>query len=159
MSILLILAGDCCAAQNNSLEFVQPHYFMKHVVAAEYKTTFEQFYKNFTQNLKTIKPEQKARVLQEVRELACNNLAVKHPVWSNALKPYNYFERSNTKMLNAQECTQVRSFLTRYGVYEQFLKEQAQQHASFWHKVKSYSKNVGQQIVQWTGSIRRTIGA
>jgi hypothetical protein len=147
---LLFVLGvlESYALETRSLEFVAPDYFMKNIVAAEDRTAFEAFYQNFISQVKLMTNEQKAKVLQEIRDSACNNLAIKYPQWSQELKPYNYFERSDKKMLNAQQCVQVRSFLTRYGLYEKFLKEKAQQQASFWCKIKSYTKDVGQQLAQ-----------
>ena len=61
--------------------------------------------------------------------------------------------------MNAQACTQVRSFLTRYGVYEKFLQDKAQQQATVWHKINSYTKNIGNQVAHLTNAIKRTFGA
>jgi hypothetical protein len=145
-------------AHATTLSFLAPDYFMT-IVAQEDQEAFKHFYRNFMGSLKTMKAAQKAKALEEVREFACNNLAVKHPLWAQELKPFNYFERSNKKMLNSEQCVQVRSFLTRYGVYETYLKDKAQQHASLWNKVKSYTKNIKNQLAHLTNSIKRTFWA
>lgn len=143
----------------SALSFLSPNYFMASIVLQEDQEAFKYFYKNYTERMKTMNREQKTKALRELREFACNNLAIKHPLWARELKPFNYFERSNKKLLNAQECTQVRSFLTRYGVYEKFLQDKAQQQATVWHKIKSYTKNIGNQVAHLTNAIKRTFGA
>jgi len=150
---------ECRAVQTRSLEFVAPDYFMKHIVASEDHGAFKTFYEKFAKEIKLMNGEQKAIALKKVRDGARNNLDIKHAQWAQSLEPYNYFERSDKKMLKAPQRKQVLSFLTRYGIYENFLTQKAQKRGSLWCKIKSYTKDVGLQVVQWTGSLKRTFGA
>ena len=143
-----------CQNTSSSLSFLDSNAFVTSVVAPENQQAFKAYYQTFCTNLNSKKPEQKAKELQDIRELACKNLEIKHPQWAAALKPYNYFERTE-KSINVAQREKARKFLTLYGAHEQFLKEKAQEKASFWYTVKSYTKNVGRQISQWAGSFRR----
>lgn len=161
---LLFVLGvlESYALETRSLAFVAPNYFMKNIVAAEDRTAFEAFYQKFTEKVKKMKSDEEAKVIRGVRTVACNNLMIKHPQWSKAIaafEPYNYLELSDKKMLNEHERKQALSFVTRYGIYEEYLKQKGQKHASFWHQIKSYTKDVGQQLAQLGSSIRKTIGA
>ena len=151
-------------AHASSLSFLSKDYFMQSIVPQEEHEAFGHFYKNFMTPIDTMKPEHKAKTIQEVREFARNHLEIKHPLWFKELKPFNYFERSNTKTFSAQERAQVRSFLTRYGIYEKFLESKAK--PTIWNNIKSYAKNIGSyaknignQLAHVTNSIKRTFWA
>lgn len=143
-----------CQNTLSPLSFLDSNAFMLNVVAPEDQQAFKAYYQTFCTNLNKKKDEQQAKELQELLTWACKNLETKHPKWASALKPYNYFERTE-KNIDVAHRDKVRSFLKLYGVHEQFLKERAQEKASFWHTVKSYTKNVGRQLAQWTNSFRR----
>lgn len=145
------------ATQSSSLEFINKDYFINTIVAQEDKTEFAKFYGTFRDRLMAMNPVDKAKSLQNIRKVACNHLEIKHPQWDSMLKPYNYFERSDKKMLNAKICSEIRSFLVRYGLYEQFLQDKAKKQASFWYQVKAYTKEMKQQVAHWAGSIRKMV--
>lgn len=127
--------------------------FSQRMVPSEDRLAFNSFYQEFIAGLKKISPAKKNAELQHLRELARCSLEVKHPEWSMQLKPYAFYERDEGVGQESQ-LRSIRIFLTRYALYEEFLKNKALEHAGMWHKFKSYTKHVGSKMVNWFDSLR-----
>lgn len=123
--------------------------FIARVVALEDQQSFKPYYQDFIVSLKKLSPAKRKVDLQVLREHARCSLEVKHPEWAQSLKPVAFYEREE----NNYDIREVRTFLTRYAVYEQFCENKALEHATLWHRVKSYSKHVSSKVTGWVNGL------
>ena len=117
--------------------------FLVQIVAVDDREEFTHYYQQFIATRKrTALPERK-RYMRAVHERAMCDLEVRQCTWARELQEYIH-------ILQTLECADqkmILMFLTRYGMYLEFLKQKALQHASTWHKVVSYTQNVRNKIV------------
>ncbi len=134
-----------------SFDFIDSTFdgFSKRIVTAEYQTEFKNYYTNFMKKIDLIGKNslvKKNTELCRLRNLAFYSLENKHPEWALQLKPYALYEKDEADAANKQSRS-IRIFLTRYAVYEEFLKNIAQERAGVWYRLKSYTKHVGSKVV------------
>lgn len=150
----IILASMQCV---HTLDFISKDFekFITTVVAKEYQKDYTEYYTRFKKtlhNLGKTSVVKKNATVRRLRELACCNLENKHPDWAQQLKPFEPFEKDEKKS-NEDQLKSIRIFLKRYAVYEEFLKNRAQERASTWYRFKSYSKRVSSKVATFlTGS-------
>lgn len=146
----LSLLVMCVTLQGKKIEtdfnFIDTRFddFVTRLVPQEDHQSFSFFYQNFLENQK----ENKFRknYLSQLRTNAHCSLSVKHPLWAKSLEPYigHVFKRKRT-----DDMSEIRTFLVRYGVYEEFLKQKALRHASVWTKMKSIGRNMKMKVAGW----------
>lgn len=151
--MLLCLISNGGVALINSFDFIDATLedFNNRVVPAQERTDFTTFYNGFIRNLESLAPAKKRVELQRVRELGRSSLEVRHPEWANQLKPYAFYERDE-KVCQEKELASLRTFLTRNGVYEEFLKTKAFDSAGMWNRFKSYTKHTTAKMTNWVSS-------
>lgn len=130
--------------------------FVHRIVDLEDRHAFIVFYEDFVQKQKQRKIKNEKKWKQEVDrilELGRNSLEVKHPVWAQQLQAY-----SDTTIfpLASNDNDRVSLFLFRYGAHEEFLRKKAAKQNSIWTKTCSYGRDVGNTIVSWFGSWKRS---
>lgn len=118
--------------------------FLERVVALDDQKDFKTYYQEFISSLKSLSPIKRKTELQKLRENARCSLEVKHPEWAKSLQPLAFYERNNDENFDG-----IRTFLTRYALYDEFCKNKASAHASMWFRFRSYSKHVTTKVTGW----------
>lgn len=129
--------------------------FMKRIVAQDDHKEFKLYYKDFIIKMDALgksAPTKKDSELKKIRTLAFCSLENMHPDWALQLKPYALYEKG-TQGIDTKTLHSARVFLTRYGTYDEFLKNKAQAHAGMWYRFKSYSKHVSNKVTGWFTSL------
>lgn len=132
--------------------------FAERCVPEDARAAFKDFYQQEMDRIKTLKAEKRDLELKKLRQRAICALEVRNPEWARSLQPYEFFERSDSalKQVNAK---QIRVFLTRYGFYDRFMKEKAQDRGSLWTRVKSYSQHMKQKVTGIFNRNKKTVVA
>lgn len=143
--------------------------FLVQFVCIDDRADFTGYYQEFIATRKRIGLSERRAYMRAVHETALCDLEIKHCAWAGELQEYlgqaaqdvslpaivmiRYDRLGNhspfaqvLRYLPYSEQKSIIMFLTRYGMYQEFLKDNALQHATTWHKVVSYAQNVHNRI-------------
>lgn len=130
--------------------------FMDMVVPVGQHTEFSTFYQHLINQVHRKKVASKTTIENELvdsgkisalEELGRASLEVKNRVWFEQL----YEHEQDTHCKSA-----VKTFLVRYGAYEEFIKNNAEREYTWWNRACSYTKTVSNTVVSWFSSLRKS---
>jgi hypothetical protein len=142
---LIISTWLVCATQKKSPLKTQPKKnrvdaALATIVAPEHTKEFSTYYNNFVKQQERSSASRRLAKVEAMCNLGKASLQIHHT--SLIKEMTKFWPEKDQKRLYA-----------RCGVYEQFVRERAQEKTSLWNKVRGYARQAGRTVAQWVDSI------
>lgn len=161
MSIAALCSSIIQAGQTPLFGFIDEKFdpFLARFVAPNDQKTFAKQYDDLVfkhrkaLREKGVLSKSQTKRKEELMQLGWDGFTIKHPEWSEKIKPYVSKNYAGTQREETQKV--VRKFLFRFGVYEDFLRGKAQTSNGMMAKARSYVRGVGGKVAHWFGGLRK----
>lgn len=106
------------------------------------KSEFRGYYSRFLRKQSKVHPERKRGKLQNLRIHALNSIEIKDPSLYQVIEPFLI------DLDIAQESRNIRLYLTRYALFEEFQRRKIIKHSGLWERAKDGVKRFADRVVE-----------